>query len=183
MRNGKVKVIIVGQDPYPIPGVAMENAFGVENDQKVPPSLQIIQTELAISYYNDITWYLSDTSLRHWQNQGVLLINASLTCDAYKPEGVEQLFIENSHSYLWRVALMENLFKWLNEYFGKIVFVFMGKKAHYYSQYITNPSHSVLRTVHPVADFRTGTNMFVGSKIFNNINNELVKHGKEQITW
>lgn len=177
------KVIIVGQDPYPIPGVATGLAFAVENETTVPPSLQIIQTELAVNYYNDITWYLKDTSLKHWEEQGVILLNASLTCDEYHPEGPEYLFKEGSHSNLWRTILMEDLFKWLNECFDEIVFVFMGRKAQYYSKFITNASHKVLTTVHPVADFRTGNNVFIGSKIFNKINTELKNYGEKEISW
>lgn len=178
MSDKDVRVVIVGQDPYPQPGVATGLAFGVENGKPMQPSLQVIQAELALSYYNDITFHIEDTSLESWKNQGVLLLNASLTCEAFKPEPESHLFIKGSHSYLWRVCLMEDLFAYMDEIFNDVVFVFMGNKAQYYNKFITK-KNMVLNVIHPVADYRTGVQKFIGSQIFNRIDENL----KSKIKW
>lgn len=177
------KVIIVGQDPYASdPDLANGLAFGVELGKPYPPSLQVIQTELAVSQ-DDIGFTIKDPTLEAWHNQGVMLLNASLTCEIYRPEGPEYLFVNNSHSYLWRVCLMEDLFKEFNEILNGVVFVFMGKKAQYYSQFITNPNNCVFNTIHPVADFRNGNRAFIGTNIFNKINEKLNEFEKKTIIW
>jgi len=149
----------------------------------LPPSLQVIQAELAVNYYNDIGYHIEDTSLQKWVDQGMLLINASFTCEEYKPENEDYLFIEGSHSYYWRTLLMENLFKWISDNTENIIFVFAGKKAQYYSDFINPEKHTVFNVYHPVADFRSGRELFVGSNIFSKINNKLTEYGKETIEF
>lgn len=173
----------MGQDPYPQPGVATGLAFGVANGERVQPSLSIIQTELALSYFNDITYHMEDTTLQSWHDQGVVLLNSSLSCDSFNPESEDHLWLPESHSYLWRLSLMENLFKWMSDELYNIVFVFMGRKAHYYNKLVDRERHTVLNTYHPVADFHSGQQLFVGSKIFNDINSNLEEYGKDTISW
>lgn len=179
----KIKVVIVGQDPYPQPGVATGLAFAVKQGEPVQPSLSIIQTELAVSYFNDITYYMPDTSLESWEDQGVLLLNSSLSCKVGEPEGVNHLWFPESHSFLWRMSLMEYLFKWMNDSFTNLVFAFMGSKAQYYNRFIDHAKHGIINTIHPVADYRTGSRLFVGSKVFNNINEKLKQYDKKEISW
>lgn len=184
MPLDRIKVIIIGQDPYPIPNVATGLAFGVSNDvedKDIPPSLKIIQAELALNYYNDPTYSIKDKSLESWEAQGVLLLNASLTCDHYSPEGVEYLFKPGSHSNFWRTALMEPFIQWLDIVLDDVVFVFLGRKAQYYSNFVK--CNSQLSTYHPVADYRIGKQLFVGSLIFNKINEILNEKKKETIKW
>lgn len=184
----KIKVVIVGQDPYASPDVATGLAFAIDEDNPVvQPSLSIIQTELAVSYYNDIAWYLNNNNLEDWEKQGVLLLNCSLSCEEYIPESEEQLWKPDTHSFLWRVCLMESLFNWLSTECENLVFVFMGKKAQYYAKYIDNERHQVFEVAHPVADYRSGGKLgeqkFIGSKIFNKINEALKLYGKDEIKW
>jgi uracil-DNA glycosylase len=179
-------VIIVGQDPYPIKGVATGLAFAVNEDiEEIPPSLQIMLDELALNYYHDITFDREniDVTLNHWKDQGVLLLNASLTCDVLSPEGVNKLFEKGSHSNYWREILMEKLFFELNNELNECVFVFMGQKAQYYNKYIDPEKHCVINVVHPVSDHRSGNENFRGSKVFNRINDYLTSKNKEEIKW
>ncbi len=185
-----VNVVIVGQDPYPIPGIATGLAFGVEPNERLQPSLEIIYNELIFNYSEDITLGTDpsdtkmyfDKTLQHWKKQGVLLMNAALTCKEYCPEGENMLNTVGSHSYYWKKVLMENLFINLNEALReKTVFVFMGKKAQYYSKFITNCP--VINVIHPVADYRTGVNKFQGSGIFKEINEQLKKLDKNPIKF
>lgn len=191
LNNDEFKVVIVGQDPYPIPGIATGIPFGVRETVDIPPSLQTILSELALNYSNDITlgtipkqqdWYL-DKTLQHWLDQGVLLVNASLTCDEYKPESLPCITTPGTHSNYWKKILMDDFFTTLNESYENLIFVFMGKKAQYYNDKIDRSKHIVINTVHPVADHRSGIKMFIGSKVFNSINEELKKLKKQPVKW
>lgn len=136
-----------------------------------------------MNYYNDITYNIADPTLQSWQDQGVFLTNCSLTLTEYTPEGEPNLYMQNSHSYLWRVVLMEKLFTELSD-IGNLIFVFMGTKARYYEKFIDlDKNNVVLTTIHPVADYRNGSQLFIGSKIFNKINDELTKKHKNVIEW
>ena len=174
---------MLGQDPYPVPGVATGIAFGVNEDiGSLPPSLEVILGELANWAKNPfIVEKDLDITLMDWMSQGVLMLNASLTCDEYNLEDETFLFKNGSHSNYWRVVLMEQLFEWFNENLKDVVFVFLGKKAQYYNKFITN--HVYIDAVHPVADWYTGKNMFRGSQIFDLINQELNNINKKEIKW
>lgn len=162
-----IKVVIVGQDPYP-QGIATGLAFGIENGE-TPNSLDVIMTEL-VNYSGDIMIDMHfDRSLESWLKQGVLLLNSSLTVQAFKP---------GSHHDLWK-NFMTNVFKFLNINTEKVVFVFMGKVAQYYKQYINTPIHYILETPHPRADSFSKTNKFVGSKVFEEIDSFV----KQPIIW
>lgn len=182
-----IRVIICGQDIYPQPGVAIGRAFGVNEDAPLQPSLKIMFDELATSYYNDpfLEDERFDRTLKSWQDQGVLLLNASLTCNQFKPEDESNLHIEGTHSYYWRVNLMEELFTWMNTEMDTIIFVFLGNKAKYYKKFINENKHHVITVPHPAADVYNGKRMFRGSKVFNQIN-EIIKNinGKDyEIKW
>lgn len=183
MRLEDVKVVIVGQDPYPQPGVATGLAFAVHPDAPSQPSLDVIIDELSLHTYYDITFGIEelDRTLVQWKEQGVLLMNASLTCDQFSPEGLNRLFENGSHSNYWRELLMEDLFKELNNRLDSVVFVFMGQKAQYYNKYITVNKNFIINTYHPVADYRIGNQKFVGSNVFNQINEYLKE--KDKIQW
>lgn len=124
-----------------------------------------------------------DRTLQHWVDQGVMLINASLSCDPHNPEGLSHLFEEGTHSNYWRATLMEELFQTLNGELNECAFVFMGQKAQYYNKYIDPDRHGVINTYHPVADYRMGKKLFVGSKVFSQINDYLSSKNKNIIEW
>lgn len=178
-------VIIVGQDPYPQPGVATGIAFAVKANANTQPSLDVIIEELAMSYYHDISFDEDDIdkTLISWVKQGVLMLNASLTCDKFAPEGLDELFKNGTHSYYWRVMLMEQLFQKMNGLLSDCVFVFMGQKAQYYSKYIDSTRHTVIKTVHPIVDYRLSKQLFIGSRVFNDINDALKNYNKQLIQW
>lgn len=181
-----LKVIIVGQDPYPVPDVATGLAFAIEEtNDDIPPSLQIIIDELALSYYNDITFDIDriDRTMQHWVDQGVMMLNSSLSVDSFKPEGLDDLTRNGTHSNYWRVTLMESLFEELNKSDEQYIFAFFGQKAQYYAKFIDETRHIIYKTYHPVADYRLGKEMFRGSKVFNNINNSLSYLKKDIIEW
>lgn len=191
MSLNDIKVVMMGQDPYPIPGIATGLPFGIEeNNETLPPSLDIIFNELIFNYSEDITLstipsdskMYFDKTLKHWKKEGVLLLNAGLTCKNYKPEGFDLLKVEGSHSNYWRVVLMEDLMINLNEALAnKAVFVFMGQKAKYYSKFIKDCP--VITTHHPVADHRSGFELFKGSGVFKEVNKQLKQLEIQPVKW
>lgn len=182
-----VKVVWMGQDPYPNPDLATGIAFGIPKEipvDKRPPTLEVMFDELAIGYYENPFYDVENHTLINWVNQGVLMINASMTCGIGSPEGETTLFKEGTHSYMWRTLFMEDFMKYLAKAFNDIIFVFCGKKAQYYSSFFTNhPTHVTLEVPHPTSDFHTGRSGFRGSKIYARVNHALTLKSKDHIEW
>jgi len=161
----KVKVVIVGQDPYPQPNYATGLAFAVPTQDHDRPSLKIIRNEL-FRCYGDITIDVNlDRTLNSWLNQGIMLLNASLTCEMYK---------SNTHSKIWRPFIIE-VFKYLKD--KNIVYALLGSKAQSFKKYING---QVIETYHPMYDIYKKNNYFVGSDIFSDIN---LKLKETNIDW
>jgi uracil-DNA glycosylase len=173
-----VRVVIIGQDPYPKPGLATGIAFGINEEDDIPAALNTIMDEIALHTRHDITVDKSnfDVTLMDWVKQGVLLMNSSLTCEPYKPEGLDFLKVTTSHSYYWE-KILTPLVSFIDNH-DDIVFALFGQKA----QAIFTPiikNNVVLNCAHPTADYYNKKNIFVGSQIFNQINSHL----KEPIKW
>jgi len=162
-----VRVVIMGQDPYPNPCLAMGLAFSVPNlvRQAIPPTLRTIFNE----YVNDLHLPLpTTTDLTPWAQQGVLLWNAIPTCKPWESmshdwEEWARLTIEVVHAASKRDA----------------VFVLMGACARRFSVYIDNRT-SVIETSHPSPRASNGLHSFRGSRIFTKINDLL---GYNPIDW
>jgi uracil-DNA glycosylase len=133
-----IKVVIIGQDPYPNqPGDAMGLAFSVPDNIKVPRSLQNIYKELENDgYRRGLTG-----NLTKWAQRGVFLINTALTVEHQNP---------NSHSSWWE-DFTTQLVIWLNDNFSHIVWALWGSKASSFNGYIDKTKHSVVENVHPVS--------------------------------
>lgn len=132
----KVKVVILGQDPYHN-GYADGLAFSSSNSY-IPPSLSNIFKELQIEYPNFVK--PSFCSLQSWANQGVLLINTIFTVR-------EKSAL--SHQFLGWENFTDAIFKILNQQNHRIVFLLWGKNAKCKSSFITNPIHKILVSSHP----------------------------------
>lgn len=178
-------MIIVGNDPYTTPGYATGNAFAVNKYSAIQPALSSMIDELAINYYHDLTltFNYEARTLEHWVEQGVMLLNSSLTASDYKPESYDDLFINGTHSHYWRIVLMEDFFQHMNDCYDNILFVFLGDKAQYYNKFITNSKHGIINEAYPGNDFRLNKKIFVGSKLFGRINDWLISKNKKQIEW
>lgn len=170
-----IKVVIVGQDPYPTEGVATGVAFACE---KIQPSLRYMLRDIK----RDITpEEISnfDCSLSKWQEQGVMLINASLTCEVKKPtihEHIWQPFTEKFLKYL-----NDNTFDFINGS-QNIIFVFMGKSAQKFKYCINEKIHHIINCPHPAAEvYHEG--IFIGCGVFNKINEKLKELNKTEIQW
>ncbi len=119
----KIKVIILGQDPYPTPGVANGFAFAVNSHAPIPQSLKNIFREI-----KEVRGYVvADRTLIHWIDQGVLLLNTSLTTIVNKP---------NAHQHIWKEFTMK-VIKWLDNNF-QVIWVLWGNEAKKYMPILHN---------------------------------------------
>jgi len=165
----KVKVVILGQDPYPTAGHANGLAFSVNPCvEPLPKSLKNIFKELE----DDLGLKRTSGCLTDWAEQGVLLMNNVLTVHEGTPG--------SHHGWGWE-ALTEEAIKELNDKRQNLVFVFWGKKAQEKMPLVDRSKHKVIATAHPSPlSARRG---FFGSKPFSRINEYLRKTGQTEIKW
>lgn len=170
-----LRVVIIGQDPYPNSSLATGLAFGIPEDAIIPKSLSIMMREL-INDYPEITLEEFDITLESWLNQGVMLLNSSLTCFEGKP---------NSHREIWE-DFMTGVVKTINDlkislpYFQSLVFVLIGKEAQKLRPYINENWHYVLCRSHPAAE-AYGGEKFRG--FYREVNEILTKTEQKAIKW
>lgn len=165
----QIKVVILGQDPYPTPGHAHGLCFSVMPEVKpIPKSLVNIYKELEA----DLGIVNTTGNLQSWADQGVLLLNSVLTVEAGNA---------NSHKGQGWEQLTDRIIEVLNEQTSPIVFVLWGAYAQKKGSIVNNPQHLVLRSPHPspLSSYRG----FFGSKPFSQINDFLIKNAKEPINW
>lgn len=163
-----VKVVLVGQDPYPNKKLATGLAFDIPpKETKFPITLHMILNE----YVKDLHHPYPDVgSLSKWTQRGVLLLNIALTCE----EG-----LSNSHRYLW-YPLMNEIFSTLEG----VVFVLMGSSARAFEVVIDSNKNKIISTSHPSprGNLRSRS-PFTGSRIFSTANGMLIQLGKSPVNW
>jgi uracil-DNA glycosylase len=165
----KVKVVIIGQDPYHDVNQAHGLCFSVQDGVKIPPSLDNIYKELNRDLGKPIP---TTGNLTHWAEQGVLLLNATLTVEAHKA---------GSHQGKGWEELTDAAIMALNEKREKIVFMLWGSYAQRKGKFIDRRKHLVLEAVHPspLSAYRG----FIGCGHFSQANNYLLQHGLAPIKW
>lgn len=166
----QVKVVIIGQDPYHGPHQAHGLSFSVQKGIKPPPSLLNIYKEIESDL--GIKMPRKNGDLTHWANQGVLLLNASLTVRADQP---------NSHAGIGWQTFTDSVIQELNDRKEHLVFMLWGNFAKEKGARIDEKKHLVLRSVHP-SPFAADKGFF-GSKHFSKTNQYLIQHGIEPIDW
>lgn len=166
----KVKVVIIGQDPYHGPGQAHGLSFSVRQGTKPPPSLRNIFKEIESDL--GIRLPSSNGDLSSWAQQGVLLLNASLTVRAGEP---------NSHAGIGWQQFTDSVIQLLNTNKEHLVFMLWGNFAKEKGSHINEKKHLVLKAAHP-SPFAADKGFF-GCKHFSKANEYLVQHGKEPINW
>ena len=167
----KIKVVIIGQDPYHEPGQAMGLSFSVPSTCKVPPSLKNIYKEIEDDC-NEI-FFNKDGDLTYLANQGVLLLNSILTVEQGKPL---------SHNIKEYEELYHNILKELDALDYPLVFMLWGGNAKKQSVYLKNPKHLVLCANHP-SPLSANRGGFFGCKHFSKANQFLIQNGIEPIIW
>jgi uracil-DNA glycosylase len=166
----QVKVVILGQDPYHGPGQAHGLSFSVPDGVKPPPSLVNILKELQADI--GTTTNTQNGNLTKWAQQGVLLLNNSLTVRANEPM---------SHSKFGWAQFTDAAISALSNKKEPIVFLLWGKFAQQKEVYINTGKHNVLRAAHPSP--LSAHNGFFGCKHFSATNQLLIKHGQTPIDW
>ena len=165
----KVKVVILGQDPYHGENQAEGLSFSVPEGVKQPPSLKNIFKEL----HDDIGCSVPNTgSLIPWAEQGVLLLNAVLT--VVKDQAA-------SHKDKGWETFTDAVIKKINEKNEPVVFILWGGYARSKKKYITNPKHLVIESAHPSP--LSAYNGFFGSRPFSKTNTFLKQNNIEPIDW
>lgn len=165
----KVKVVILGQDPYHNIGQAHGLSFSVKPGIEAPPSLVNIYKELN----EDLGCYIPNNGyLVKWAEQGVLLLNTVLTVRAHQA---------NSHRGIGWEDFTNAVIRILNEQDRPIVFLLWGRPAQNKMSMLNNPNQLILTAPHPspLSAYRG----FFGCRHFSRTNEFLVQHGLEPIDW
>lgn len=166
----KVKVVILGQDPYHGHGQAHGLSFSVLPGVKVPPSLQNIFKEINTDL--GVENLLKNGDLTHWAEQGVLLLNAALTVRDGEPM---------SHAKFGWAQFTDAVIRTISDKKENVVFLLWGKFAQDKQILIDTNSHYVLKAAHPSP--LSAHNGFFGCKHFSKTNEILVKLGENPIDW
>ena len=164
-----VRVVILGQDPYHSEGQANGLCFSVANGVKIPPSLRNIYKELQADCGIEPS---SSGDLTTWAQQGVLLLNATLTV-RHDGAGTHQ-------GHGWEV-FTDAVVRTLGASQSPIVFVLWGAFARKKKSLITQPQHTIIESAHPSP--LSAHNGFFGSRPFSRINQALRANGSDPIDW
>ena len=165
----KVKVVIIGQDPYHGPGQAEGLCFSVKEDIKMPPSLVNIFKEIQ----DDLgTPFPANGSLKRWAEQGVLLLNATLTVRAHQAA---------SHQGKGWEQFTDAVISRLSAEREHLVFILWGSYAQRKGSVIDRSKHLVLTSPHPSP--LSAYHGFFGNHHFSLCNGSLQEHGIEPINW
>lgn len=164
-----VKVVIIGQDPYHGVGQAHGLCFSVNDGVEVPPSLINIYKEIERSLGKPAP---TSGNLTRWTEQGVLLLNATLTVEAHKA---------GSHQGRGWERFTDAAIHKIAEEKNNVVFMLWGSYAQQKGAFIDSSKHLVLKSVHPspLSAYRG----FIGNNHFVLANQYLKEHGKKEINW
>lgn len=165
----QVRVVIIGQDPYHEPGQAQGLCFSVNEGVRIPPSLVNIYKEIQSDLGKPIP---ASGNLMRWAEQGVLLLNATLTVEAHKA---------GSHQNKGWEELTDAAIQALNEKKQHLVFMLWGSYAQRKGQFIDRKRHCVLTAAHPSP--LSAYNGFFGCRHFSQANAYLTSHHLPIIDW
>lgn len=168
-----LQVIFVGQDPYPQMGVADGISFSCSNTMKKEASLRYIHNAVSKTVYDEkvLPKDLS-ADLTPWANQGLLMLNTSLTTEIGKI---------GKHFSIWE-PFTAYLFDMLSSMDKQLIWVFLGKKAEEYSEMV-NDRHVKIVTTHPASAAYQKLQEWNCNDVFNKINAQLSENNQKIITW
>lgn len=166
----RVKVVIIGQDPYHEPGQAQGLSFSVPEGVPFPPSLQNIFKEIQLDLGKPIP---PTGDLTRWAEQGVLLLNATLTVRAHQAASHQR--------YGWE-QFTDAAIRALNAERENLVFILWGGYARSKAQLIDRSRHLVLESVHP-SPLSANRGGWFGNHHFSQCNAYLREHGEQEIDW
>lgn len=165
----RVKVVILGQDPYHNTNQAHGLCFSVKPEVEIPPSLVNIFQEL----HNDLGLPIPDHGhLKKWADQGVLMLNTVLTVRAHRAA---------SHQGKGWEQFTDAVIQAVNSQDRPIVYLLWGRPAREKKPMLTNPKHLVLEAAHPSP--LSASRGFFGCRHFSKANHFLEEHGEDPIDW
>lgn len=165
-----LKIVILGQDPYHGPKQAMGMCFSVPKSIRVPPSLVNIYKEIKNCYPAHVISEHGD--LTHWNKQGILLLNTSLTVRQASP---------NSHSAMWR-PITNSIIQEISDRCENIIFLLWGTHARSKKKIIDLNKHYILESKHP-SPLSANRGGWFGCNHFKKVNDILETLGKMGIKW
>ncbi len=164
----KVRVVIIGQDPYHGENQSHGLSFSVPSDQKRPPSLRNIFLELE----KDLNIKRNNNNLSDWARQGVLLLNSIMTVEKSKPL---------SHKKIGWETFTDEIIKKISNKNEPVIFVLWGNYAKSKKILINAEKHIIIESTHPSP--LSATRGFFNSQPFSKINKHLNQNGYEMIKW
>lgn len=173
-----LKVVVMAMDPYPHyynrTHVADGLAFSCSITDKAQPSLSILYEAIEDDVYKGFDLHHQKVNdLSYLAEQGVLLLNSSLTVEVNKV---------GSHTELWKLFMKYLIEEVLNPYTKGLIYVMMGQKAQYFSPLILPFNNYVLEVEHPAYAARRERKM-IHNKVFSQVNHILKDNNKEEIQW
>lgn len=165
----RVKVVILGQDPYHGPGQAHGLCFSVNDGVEFPPSLRNIFKEIQSDTGAPVP---RSGNLTRWAQQGVLLLNATLTVRAHQA---------GSHQKRGWEQFTDSVIRLVSDRLEHVVFILWGNYAISKSEFINPQKHLILKSVHPSP--LSASRGFFGNHQFSTANKYLEQWGKEGIVW
>lgn len=166
----KLKVVMMGQDPYPYPGVASGVSFDCSNTGKVEASLRYMFKEIEETVHPE--GYSRNPDLTRWSNQGFLMLNTALTTTVNKV---------GQHYILWQ-PFLAYLFDILNFSNPGLIYVFMGKKAQEWAGSIPDNNH-VIFTSHPASAAHSNLDKWSSDDMFNKVSKLLETEYNYKMIW
>lgn len=167
-RFDKLKVVLIGQDPYHGENEANGLAFSLNRDVKITPSLRNIFKELE----DDVGIKRTNTELSGWAKQGILLLNNILTVEKDKPL---------SHKNIGWQTITDYFIKYISDKKDNIVFILWGNESQKKLSLIDEKKHYVIKSAHPSP--LSASRGFFGSKPFSKTNKYLKKNNQSVIDW
>ena len=165
-----LKVVFIGQDPYPQLGVADGISFSCSNTNKLQPSLKFILQEVDRTVYGNHV-ISEDLDLKRWSKQGILMLNTALTVEVGKI---------GSHYDIWK-PFTAYMLDWLNNHNKELIYVYMGKKAEEWSV-LTGDNNYKFSVKHPASAAYNGSK-WDSNDIFNKISKLVEENNGQKIIW
>lgn len=166
-----LKVVIVGQDPYPKVGVADGVAFSCQNTMELQPSIRFMLDEINRTVYNGHPGSTSP-DLTRWSNQGVLMLNTALTTTVGKI---------GQHYKIWQ-PFIAYLFDYLTWNQNGLIYVYMGKEAHVWAESVNDNNYKFF-VPHPASAVYQKSQSWDSKNVFNEVNKLLKENSNCSINW
>lgn len=167
----QLKVIIIGQDPYPNVGQADGIAFSLKNADDIQPSLDYMFKAINKTVYNDVK-ACRDKDLTRWANQGILLLNTALTTNIGKV---------GQHYLIWR-PFIAYVFDWLTWNAPGLIYIYMGKKAEEWADCV-NDNNYKFYVSHPASAHYNNLNEWDSQDVFVKTSEIVKKNYNFDIEW